>query len=245
MDRYVNLNLNILMSSANKEDLREGFNGNGPHIPRASVWVQHKLFAEPSVNQRWSFSPVIEAASVSGVRGWVIHLHGGPQVVSNCQARPEQMTRQGCASGVAPRRRVPRLFCCGAAGVPPRPSLSIEACWDKTWCPLFSHSHVWGSGRRTEESLWGAWLTPLKKITLPHLGSNVSFLHFTAHRWSWVKPDHLMGRCHSSVIKEKNQWKNRNYCESILLKKKSRKVRDSKTNVSQCGISNSQRSTVS
>lgn len=67
MDRNVNLKLNILMSSANKDDLREGFNASEPHIPRVSVCVQHKLLAERSVNQRRSFSPVIEAASVSGV----------------------------------------------------------------------------------------------------------------------------------------------------------------------------------
>lgn len=52
MDRNVNLNLNILMSSANKDDLREGFNASEPHIPSASVCLQHKLLADISVNQR-------------------------------------------------------------------------------------------------------------------------------------------------------------------------------------------------
>lgn len=147
MDRNVNLNLNILMGLANKDDPGECFNASEPHIPRASVCAQDKLFAEPSVNQRWSFSPVITAASVSGLRESERYICTGAQFVSNCQAR----VKADDATGMRFRRCTSKesfsvvLLC----RVP-----SQEACCDKTWCPSLSPSHVWDTGRRTEESLW-------------------------------------------------------------------------------------------
>lgn len=49
MDKFLNLNLNILMASANTHKKKKMWKIKGASYPSASVWIQHKLFPKLSV----------------------------------------------------------------------------------------------------------------------------------------------------------------------------------------------------
>lgn len=178
MDRNVNLNLNILMSFANRDDPGGGLQRKRTSHPqceclrsrqtvcRALCKPEVIIFARYQGRKRFR----AERVSDSSARG--------PSFFQAVKRDSRQMTRRGCASGAAPRKRVSQLFCC-------------VACLARG--PVTTRHDVPRSARVMSETLLGGQrslcgtLPPLKKKALPHLGRNVPSPHFTAHRLSCVK----------------------------------------------------------
>lgn len=136
MDRNVNLNLNILTSSANKDDLREGFNASGPHVPpRECLRSTQTVRRGPCKPEAIAFTSYRGGERSRGERlSDTSAPGGGPPVCCKLSSEtPADGATGTSASGAAPRKeRASRLFCCGAAGVLLRHSPIVEACDDRT-----------------------------------------------------------------------------------------------------------------
>lgn len=219
MDRYVILNLNILMSSANKDDLREGFNASEPHTPHPEC-----LSSTQTVRRAPCKPEAIVFTSYQGSK-----RSGGERVSDTSAPRPPSLFQtvkpdpSGWRDKDAPQALQsfsvvllggPAAFCC-VTGWALRPVATRHDV--PRLAGVMSEALVGG-----QRSLCGTLASLRLKKMLPHLGSEVSFLHFAAHRGSWGKPDPLMGRCHSSVLKRNKSMEKHNDCEPTLLKKQRR-----------------------